>query len=382
MRIENRGNGSWRVIISGGYDSSGKQIRLIRTLKADPRSTENAQRKHIEREAAQIEADFRRNLITAANHISMKALYEDYKQDRLIRRGLAERTISDYKRIIEGEILPFFKATAIQELTARDVNRFLRHLDEAGKGKYALKYYQQLHEMGQYALRMGYISINPCSQVEPPKRAISEVKIYEPEECRKILAALGNYRLSEWAAFFSISIYSGMRPGEIIGLNWSDLDGNTITVQAGSVQLKGEKCKRTDRPKTKKSIRKILLPDAVLAFIKKWKGEQSEYKIRFGSAWPDNEAMFTNDLGERIGITTPSRRWKLFTRETGIRHLPLYSLRHTNASLMIAQGLNVRDVSSRLGHSQTSTTLNIYAHSFLDASERATQAVVDALAKC
>lgn len=380
MRIENRGSGSWRVIISGGYDSSGKQVRLIRTVHADPKTTELSQRRFVEREAAKLEADFRRKLLSASNRVSMRDLYDDYVQARLIRRGLAPRTISDYKKIFEGEILPFFKTTSIQDLTPMDVNRFLKHLEQNGKKNYSRKYYQQLNEIGQYALHLGYISINPCSQVEAPKQAQKEAQTYEPEECRKIIAALNAYRLTEWRAFFMISLYTGMRPGEVIGLNWTDLDGDTITVQAGSVQLKGEHTKRTDRPKTKKSVRKILLPDVVVSALKLWKTKQATYRIQFGSAWPEPDAMFTNDLGNRIRSATPARRWTIFCKENGIRHLRLYDLRHTNASLMISQNLSVRDVSARLGHAQTSTTLNIYAHAFMDANQRATDAVMSALA--
>ncbi len=143
--------------------------------------------------------------------------------------------------------------------------------------------------------------------------------------------------------------------------------------------LKGNKCTRTEKPKTKKSYRKIYLPTEILKILKKWNTEQAEYRLKFKDGWPEPDAIFTNDLGYRIRIDRPSKRWKQFLEENNLRKLRLYGLRHTNATLMISQKLSVRDVSARLGHAQASTTLNIYAHSFLEANKKATEAVVTAL---
>lgn len=378
-RLENRGNGSWRLTLSGGYDREGRQIRVTRTIHVNPASTESAQRRQAEREAALIEADYRRHVITDARRISVQSLYEDYIQDRVIRHGLAPRTVSSYQKLFEDRILPFFGKRFVQDLTAKDVNQFLRRLSEDHlSGTYSLKFYQQLHEMLRYAVRMGYITVNPCDLVEPPRRDTKESQFYEQHECVQILKALENAPL-EWRLYFTLAIYTGMRPGELTALNWSDISGSVLSVSAGSVQLKGEKTLRTDKPKTKKSVRKIALPPDAVALLNAWRTAQGKYRLRFGAAWPDPDVIFTSDLGSRVSLYTPSRNWKKFTRENGIRPLPLYALRHTNATLMISQGLNVRDVSARLGHSQASTTLNVYAHSFEDANQRATDAVVAAL---
>lgn len=376
----NRGNGSWQVRIFNGYDSSGEQIRLIRTIKVDPAKTELAQRREVEKQVAILEADYRRNLITAAKKTTIKDLSEDYLDDH-VRPRLAPRTISDYETIFNKRINPYFGKKAVQDLTAADINRFFRKIREKENlsGTYQLKFYQQLHELLEYAKRNGIITINVCDLITPPKNDTGEAKYYELEDCGKLLKALKKFKDTKWKCFFMLSLYTGMRPGELIGLNWSDIDTDTLTVNAGSIQLKGQKCTRTEKPKTKKSVRKIYLPKEVIAALNRWKAEQAEYRLKFKNAWPEPEAIFTNELGYRIRIDRPSKRWKQFLLENNLKCLRLYGLRHTNATLMISQKMNVRDVSARLGHAQASTTLNIYAHSFLDANKKATQAVVNAL---
>ncbi len=217
--------------------------------------------------------------------------------------------------------------------------------------------------------------------VEPPRRDTKEAEFFELEECGKLLAALDNLDDIQWRCFFTMSIYTGMRPGELIGLNWSDIKGSILTVKAGFVQLHGQKSVRTDRPKTKKSVRMIDLPKEVLNLLAKHKKEQAKYRLQFGKNWPEPDAVFTNDLGERLNKYIPSQHWNRFVKKNGLRKIPLYGLRHSAASLMIAEKISARDVAARLGHAQTSTTLNIYAHAFQDANSRATKAISSALQK-
>ncbi len=220
---------------------------------------------------------------------------------------------------------------------------------------------------------------NPVDAVEPPRNDRQETAFYELEDCRKLLDALDALPDIQWRLFFYMSIYTGMRPGELIGLNWQDITGNVLTVRAGSVYINGKGTVRTDRPKTQKSIRMIDLPPAVMSILQQHRKEQAEYRLGFGGAWPEPDAVFTGALGHRLNISSPTQKFQKIVKEYGLRPITLYGLRHTAATIMIAQGLNARDVAARLGHSQTSTTLNIYAHAFMDANTRATDAIANAL---
>ncbi len=387
--IEKRAKpGSWRVVICNGYDPSGKKNRLQRTVNVDPGKTELAQRREIEKIAAALETDFNRQLITGAKKITIKELSDEYIKEHIVRRGLAPRTVESYKDLIDGKIIPYIGKANVQDLTPRIINDFYRKLEKeknkSGKplsGTYRLKFHQQLHEMMKYAVRTGYIATNPVDKVEPPRRDTKEAEFYELDDCGRLLIALDNFNDTQWRLLFTMSIFTGMRPGELIGLNWSDIEGSILTVRAGFVQLHGEKSKRTDRPKTKKSVRMIDLPAEVTVLLSRHKKEQAEYRLRFGEKWPEPDAVFTNDLGERLSKYDPAKHWNRFVKKNDLRKLPLYGLRHTAATLMIAQRINARDVAARLGHAQTSTTLNIYAHSFQDANSKATKAISTALAK-
>lgn len=378
--LKNRGNGSWLVTVSGGYGPDGKQIRIFRTFHANPKSTIDSQRKQAEKYAAALETDFARQQITAAKKLTFSAVYADYIQDRAIVKGLAPRTIDDYRKLFTRKLLPQFGKKAIRDITASDLNAFFRKIKKEGSsGTYSRKYYQQLNELFKYAQRSGIIVTNPCGLIDPPKIDTPEAQYYDISEVPSILDAINNCPDPMWKCYFTLQFYCGSRPEEMTGLNWNDFDGNNVSISAGAYQAKGEKCKRTERPKTKKSVRKINLPPDAIKALNAWKKIQLEKRLKLG-IWPNPEAVFTNELGYRISIYQPSKKWKQFTKENNLHHLPLYSLRHTNCSLLISSNaLSVEEISARMGHEQTSTTLNTYSHVFSDANEKATDALLSVL---
>ena len=386
--LENRGNGSWRVTISNGYNPDGSKRRLQRTIKVDPTKTENAQRKEVEKQAAALETDYRRHLITDGKKITINALADEFMS--IHGKRLAIATAAHYQYMLDGRILPEFGKKYVQDLSPRDIKQFYQKLEKTPaltkrsktgglSGNTILHYHRCLHAMLTYAVRSGYISINPGDAVEPPRNDRQETAFYELEDCRKLLEALGALPDTQWRLFFYMAIYTGMRPGELIGLNWQDIAGNVLTVRAGAVYVNGKGTIRTDRPKTQKSIRMIDLPPTIMTILQQHRREQAEYRLGFGGNWPEPDAVFSGALGHRLNISSPTQKFQKIVKEYGLRPITLYGLRHTAATIMIAQGLNVRDVAARLGHAQTSTTLNIYAHAFMDANTRATNAIADAL---
>ncbi len=389
MNLENRGNGSWRLTISDGYNPDGSKIRFRHTIHVDPTRTENAQRREAEKQAAIIEADFRRKLLLTGNKLPLSELFEEYMTDSVQRRGLKPTTAKQYRDSFEGRILPALGKIPVQDLSRKHISAFYRSLEEApaktgrsktGKlsGTYRHQYHVCLHAALAYAVKAGYIAVNPCDQVEPPRKDTRETRWYEPQDVARLFDAIDKEPDLQWQLFFYLSLYASTRPGELIALNWSDIKGNVMHIRASAYAAKGEGTKRADSPKTAKSNRSIALPPAVMTLLDAHRRAQLEYRLPFGSHWPEPDAVFTTDDGHRMHMNSPTHRFQKIVKRHNLPPLTLYGLRHTGASAMIAQGVSVRDVAARLGHAQTSTTLNIYAHAFEDANARATAAITAA----
>ena len=311
-------------------------------------------------------------------------------QEYLNNKQITETTKDGYRYLLKSRILPALGTLYVQDITPHDIQCFYNSLaktnassrSKTGKlsGTSQLHYHRCLHAILAYAVRSCIITVNPADAVEPPKKDTPETSFYEMEDCAKLLDVLDKLPDLQWQLFFYLSLYTACRPGELIALNWSDIVDNSIYIRAGSAYVKGAHgAIRTDKPKTQKSIRKISLPPEVIKLLQKHKSEQAAYRLKFGADWPEPDAVFTGDLGYRFNVSTPTQKFQKIIKQYNLRPITLYGLRHTAASIMIREGIQARDAAALLGHAQTSTTLNIYAHAFQDANTKATAAIADAL---
>lgn len=231
-----------------------------------------------------------------------------------------------------------------------------------------------------YAFRFGMISENPCRRVILPAKENVERDCYSLEEAQRFLDSL-EQAPTKYRAFYVLAIYSGLRRGELLGLEWKDIDfqNQLVKVQRTSQYLK-ERGTYTDETKTKRSRRTLKLPACVFAVLRAHCIEQATERLKMGDRWQNSDRLFTHLDGSPMHPNTPYHWLQRFCEETGQRFLGVHAFRHLNASLLINSGVDVKTVSASLGHSQVTTTLNIYAHTFEEAQAKASEAVADLLA--
>jgi len=183
---------------------------------------------------------------------------------------------------------------------------------------------------------------------------------------------------SQLKLFFYLAMFTGCRRGELLALTWSDIDFNNsaISITKSCCRVSGEMV--TKATKTKGSARVLAVPTPVLTMARQWKAEQMRYRMAIGTQWNGTGSVFIRWDGSQMGLDTPYRAFRRIVNiyninraenEPKLPQIPLHGLRHTAATLLISRGVDVRTVSGRLGHANTSTTLNIYAE-FLKEMDR------------
>lgn len=183
---------------------------------------------------------------------------------------------------------------------------------------------------------------------------------------------------------FTLALLTGYRRGELLGLEWPDIDfeHGVITVRRTS-QYTNDKGMYTDTPKTASSARSTKISSALVDLLREYKIEQARTRLERGdlwaAEWDSQPRLFTNLNGTPMQPSTPEKRLGRILERAGLPHVSLHSLRHTNATLLITGGVDVRTVAARLGHSQTSTTMNIYAETIRNAEAAAAQVLDDIL---
>jgi integrase len=226
---------------------------------------------------------------------------------------------------------------------------------------------------------MGMLTDNPCSKVTVPRGEKKEREVYTIEETQQLLELLETVTL-KYKLFFNLLIYSGFRCGEMLGLEWKDIDyPNCMIYVQRTSNYTPEKGIYTDTTKSKKSERCLKFPQFIMDMLKDYQAEQNTEIERLGNKWIDHDRLFTKWNGEPMNTRTSYLWLKEFCEKNNFRFCDIHSFRHLNASLLINAGIDVTSVSANLGHAQVSTTLNIYSHYFKAAKTRASEAITNAL---
>lgn len=229
------------------------------------------------------------------------------------------------------------------------------------------------------AVQWQVIPYNPCQRVKPPQAERKEAAILDEKETAELIQCLDNEPLKYKTAVMLL-LYTGMRRGELCGLEWSDIDFKTgILHITKAVQYIPDKGIYEDSTKTKQSNRVIRIPSAMMILLKQYMIYQKQIQLSMGDQWQNSGKIFTTDYGAVMHPDTLSSWFKGFIRRHNLPDIHIHTLRHVSATLLIAGGADVATVSKRLGHSNKSTTLNIYTHAIQSADARAAEMLENVL---
>lgn len=217
---------------------------------------------------------------------------------------------------------------------------------------------------------------NVADSVDAPRPRRPQVKVLDPEGVRSLLKAAEGHR--DYAIIHT-AVYTGLRRGELVALRWSDvdLDRGVLYVRQSMQRLGGQFVFR--EPKTKKARRQVVLPRPTIAVLKAVRRQQAENKLRLGPEYKDHDLVFCNPDGTPLDPGELSHRFANLAKKAGYPGLRLHDLRHTHATLLLAQGVHPKVVQERLGHENISTTLDIYSHVLPGLQEAAVRGLEQAL---
>ncbi len=441
--IQKRGN-SYRIKVSLGYDSNGKQIIKSMTWKPSEKMTEKQIEKEVNRQATLFEEQVKTGQCLNGQ-IRFKDFCEQWFKD-YAQQQLREKTIHRYKlmrkrvyqaignmrldRIQPQHLLLFYNnlaepgikenssyvlkinldellkdnsikivdlcnASNVSDTTLRGIRNGSATSEEtaqkladalninlltlfepvnevSGLSSQTIKHYHAfISSVLERAVKWGLILSNPCKRIDPPKVNKKDIVYLSEDDTIKMLTLLESEDMP-YRMIFTLLIYCGMRRGEVLGLEWKDIDfqNNVLSINRTS-QYTTEKGIYTDNVKTTSSRRSMKLSDEVVAMLKEYKCWQDEQRHLLGDKWNETDRLFTQWNGLPMSPSTPYKWLQNFTKKNDLPKINIHSLRHTNATILIRQGVNIRTVAGRLGHSMTSTTLNIYSHELQSADAAA-----------
>lgn len=382
--VQKRGD-SYRIMVSCGYTSNGQQVRRSMTWTPPPGMTAKQEARELNRQAILFEEDCHSGRILCGN-IKFQTFAEEWFKE-YAEPKLKRRTLEQYHQY-EPRTYAAIGHLKMGDITTRILQKYIINLGEDGinsrtGGGLAPKTIKNIlsfiSSVFSYGVTQGIVRENPCHNVTLPAPEEAERDCYNIEEAEQFLNLLEDEPI-KWRVFFTLAIYGGFRRGELFGLEWKDINFDTgvITINRTS-NYTVKSGIYTDTPKTKGSRRSLKLPATVVSLLRQFRAVQAEERLQVGDCWIDTDRLFVSWNGKPSHPNLAQNWLTKFCNRTGMRHVNIHSFRHLNASLLINSGADIKTVSAVLGHAQTSTTLNIYAHSFAAAQAAALEAVADTI---
>lgn len=435
--IEKRGE-TYRITVSAGYDSSGKQIRKKKTWKPLPGMTPKQIEKELSKQAVlfeqQVETgqfldgtitlaefadkwfkeyaekhlkektltgyrDIMPRIINAMGHIRLAKLQphhliEFYNNlaEKGQRQDIKYKPCADFKEILKQKEMSqvelakkagvSIKCVAscvhgqnVAQGTAEKITSALNRknlfipvdADAVLSGSTIAKYHRLLSTICTTAVQWQVIPSNPCSRVKPPHVENKEAPVLDDVQVQQLIECLNDEPLKYKTAIMLI-LYTGLRRGELCGLEWDDVDfKNEVIHITKELLYTPSRGVFEDTTKSKRSERVIKIPSEMITLLKHYKAEQSRQRLMYGDYLQNCNKIFTSDKGGPIHPDSLSGWYSKFIKRHGLPDSHIHTLRHVSATLLIAGGVDIATVSNRLGHANTSTTLNIYTHAIQSA---------------
>lgn len=365
-----------------GYDGNGKQIRKTATFVPP----EGLTMKKSDQLAREEYIHFRnqcKGFYLLNEHMRFSDLVTEYFT-LYAKNRLKPITSYNYEKLIQYHFMDYFGNKKLKDITPSVISHFFSthksmicgNLEPLSPGN-AKKLYCILQSLFTFALSQGYLRETPCRNIilpqKNPKKEIKRKYLTE-EELPEFLALFEEY--SPFHAIILTLLFTGMRSGECLGLQWTDIDfehkkifiRHTLSDVGGKLFLTS--------PKTDTSIRYLYMNEYLSVLLKKHQSEQKRLQALHGSDFPHPEMVFTSSNGNYKSRRSLSNSFKSCLRNTKFEFMTLHNLRHTNATLLLNHGIDLKIVSEHLGHADIATTADIYT-SILDHSRKETADIIE-----
>lgn len=297
-------------------------------------------------------------------------LFTDFllKWLRVAKSTVKLTTYASYEMMATRIIIPYFETLNIKlkELTTEDIQEFYSAQLERVSANTVIHYHAVIHRALKYAVKIKTIQSNPAVNVERPRKEKFIGSFYDKKEINTLFDIIQGHPLE---VAIKLAAFYGLRREEIIGLKWTaiDFENNTLTIQhtVTECNLDGKHIEvASDTAKTDSSLRTMPLVTNFREMLLAKKEKQEHYRKLCGRSYCKEylDYIFVNEMGERLKPSYLSDGFKRILEQNGLRRIRFHDLRHTCASLLLANNVPMKKIQEWLGHSDFSTTANIYAH--------------------
>ncbi|EGI2105350.1 TPA: site-specific integrase [Listeria monocytogenes] len=361
----NLGNNKYELRVSKGYDARGKQIRktknvTVKTVKA------------LKLELSNFEAYVYSSDYTEIKDMRFIDFVEKWRLN-YAKRELKGNTIDKYNLFLENWIIPYFERKKISKITTMQLLDYFHEVQKKGVGPSALEgHHRVIRSLFKYATLWGITETDVSLSVKKPTYKVPEKNIYNRREIEVLIDRIKILQKYQ-QVMIKLALYCGLRRGEVIGLTTKDMNynKNTINVYRAVIKSASEGMKLDETKNKRKRI--VPAPAGLMQEIKELAKEKQKNKDKLGLLWKGTKDLdgktvvliFSHDDGTPFTPASVTRMFNRFLEKeenNDLTKISFHDLRHSAASFLLEQGINVKVIQNILGHSDIKVTLNTYAH--------------------
>lgn len=347
----------WEARYTAGADpGTGKQIQ---------RSITGKTQKEVAQKLRDATAAIDNGTYTAPNKQTLGQWLDIWQRDYL--GGVKPFTALNYAQHVKNHIKPALGAVRLEALDTPAIQHFYNELGKPGKDRPALSpktvkcIHGVLHKALQQAVAVGYLRFNPTDACELPRVERKEIKPLDSNDISRFIKAIHGHCFE---TLFMLTLFTGMRRGEVCGLTWDcvDLERGTILINKQLQNIPGKPGEyRLVSSKNGKG-RTIALAASVVELLKRHKVQQNKARLRAGALWQPGNYVFTDEIGAHLSPNTVYHNYKRIVASIGLPDARFHDLRHSYAVAAIRSGDDIKTVQSNLGHATAAFTLDVYGH--------------------
>ena len=288
-------------------------------------------------------------------------------------------TLSQYQYLFKLHIIPALGQVEVAKLGVEAIQSLKADKLRSGLAPQTVKHMTRLiRQMLNHAIDWGYIRKNPAQKVQDPKIPKREMDCFTPEEVRVLL----NQVPAKWFPFFLIAVTTGLRSGELLAMKWQNLDkqNNQYVVKETLTRKRELQEVGFAEVKTQGSAQPVDVTPMCLKALETHKQNQAEEKLKAGASYTDYDLIFSTAKGTPLDAkNVVNRVFHPTLAEAGLKRIRFHDLRHTTASIMIAQGENPKYIQKQMRHASIEITFDRYGHLFPDTNREAAQRLDETL---
>ena len=359
MSFKKLANNKYKISVELGYDILGNRKRKTEIFNGSFNDMKL-------REAELTKKYYHIGNVRNVNDLTFEQ-YSEIFLNKYCKENVSLVTMYGYEEALE-RVLPLIGKVKLNKITPLMLDSMYQQL-KVGKSKRTLGYhsmyafYKLINVMFNQAIKWELVDKNPNLKATKPKREKKERRFYDLQQIDELLKCLENESI-KYKALITLALDSGARRSEICALKWNDINFDTHTLRIDNSLKVVRGVVDEGKTKTPSSNRVIILNNGTIEILKEYKKWQDEYKKQMGKQWKGANRVFISKFGGHMNPDTCSKIINKIVKKYGLDDLTFHELRHTSATYLINKGMNPKAVSERLGHSDTSVTMEIYSHTF------------------